>query len=88
MPPKNWLVQFLDICYKAGDAAPHFETFRLEVRPDETVLDAVERIWANQDRSLVFRHACHHAGCGACGMRINGHERLACITRIDSLTTV
>ena len=28
----------------------------------------------------MFRHACHHASCGSCGMRIQGRERLACIT--------
>ena len=39
-----------------------------------------------QDRSLVFRHACHHAACGTCGMRVNGREKLTCITLIESVT--
>ena len=43
---------------------------------------AVERIWAFHDRSLVYRHACHHSTCGACGMRVNGAEKLTCITPI------
>ena len=43
------------------------------------VLDALEAAW-RQDSSLMFRHSCHHASCGSCGMRIQGAERLSCIT--------
>lgn len=28
----------------------------------------------------MFRHSCHHASCGSCGIRIQGRERLSCIT--------
>jgi succinate dehydrogenase / fumarate reductase iron-sulfur subunit len=56
------------------------------VDPDEYVLDAVERIWAFHDRELVYRHACHHSTCGACGMRVNGVEKLTCITPIREVT--
>jgi len=34
---------------------------------------------------LLFQHACHHASCGSCGLRVNGRERLACITPIAEL---
>ncbi len=64
----------------------HFDNFKLEVNPDEYVLDAVERVWAFHDRSLVFRHACHHSTCGACAMLVNGVEKLTCITTIRSVT--
>jgi succinate dehydrogenase / fumarate reductase iron-sulfur subunit len=83
----SWQVNFRIFRYKQDGSPARFETFTLTVRPDEYVLDAIERIWAEQDRSLVFRHACHHAGCGACGIRINGREKLGCITRIDSVAT-
>lgn len=66
--------------------APYFQDFRLEVDPDEYVLDAVERVWAFLDRSLCFRHACHHSTCGACGMRVNNVEKLTCITAIRDVT--
>jgi succinate dehydrogenase / fumarate reductase iron-sulfur subunit len=49
-------------------------------RANETVLDAIERVWSEVDPSLVFRHACHHASCGTCAVRVNGRERLPCIT--------
>jgi succinate dehydrogenase / fumarate reductase iron-sulfur subunit len=70
---------------KEGEA-PHFDSFNMEVNPDEYVIDAVERAWAFHDRSLCFRHACHHSTCGACGMRVNGREKLTCITRIRDVT--
>jgi succinate dehydrogenase / fumarate reductase iron-sulfur subunit len=61
-------------------------TYNIQIHPDEYVLDAVEQIWAYQDRSLVYRHLCHHSTCGACGMRVNHREKLACITRIRDIT--
>ena len=48
------------------------------------VLDALEEI-GKSDPSLLFRHACHHASCGSCGLRLNGRECLACITPIAEL---
>jgi len=45
------------------------------------VLDALEEI-GKSDPSLLFRHACHHASCGSCGLRASGRERLACVTPI------
>lgn len=80
-----WTLTLL-IHRQKGDAASSFQKFTLEIDPNEYVLDAVERIWAFQDRSLVFRHACHHSVCGACGMRVNGVEKLTCITRIRDIT--
>jgi succinate dehydrogenase/fumarate reductase iron-sulfur protein len=66
---------------KQGET-PHFDEFKMEVDPDEYMLDAVERVWAFKDRTVCFRHACHHSTCGACGMRVNDVEKLTCITYI------
>lgn len=57
----------------------YWQEFRVSIPQDAYVLDALEAAW-NQDSSLMFRHSCHHASCGSCGMRIQGRERLACIT--------
>jgi len=81
-----WHVTFRVFRYKQGGVPPRFDTFVVECSPDEYVIDAIERIWAEQDRSLVFRHACHHGACGSCGMRIDRRERLPCSTAIRSLT--
>jgi succinate dehydrogenase / fumarate reductase iron-sulfur subunit len=82
---EKWNVTFI-ITRQKGDEKPHTQTFQLEVDPDEYVLDGIERVWAFHDRSLTFRHACHHSTCGACGMRVNGVEKLTCITPIRSVT--
>ncbi len=84
MSRERWNIKLL-VYRQKGNEAPHYQLFELEVDPDEYVLDAIERIWAFQDRSLVFRHACHHSTCGACGMLINGVEKLTCITPIKTV---
>ena len=68
-----------------GNGAPHYDSFKIKANPDEYVLDLVERVWAFEDRSLTFAHACHHSTCGACGMRINGVEKLTCITPVHTV---
>ncbi len=82
---KKWTVTFR-VRRQKGDDPGYFESFEMETRPDEYVLDVIERIWAFRDRSLTFRHACHHSTCGACGMRVNGVEKLTCITMIKDVT--
>jgi succinate dehydrogenase / fumarate reductase iron-sulfur subunit len=63
----------------------YWQEFHVSIPEDACVLDALEAAW-RQDASLMFRHACHHASCGSCGMRIQGRERLACITRAFGVT--
>jgi succinate dehydrogenase / fumarate reductase iron-sulfur subunit len=50
-----------------------------------SVLDALETIRLKQDSSLMYRHSCHHSSCGTCACKINGRERLTCITKIGEL---
>jgi succinate dehydrogenase / fumarate reductase iron-sulfur subunit len=66
---------------------PYIQEIKMEVNPDENVIDAVERAWAFHDRTLTYAHACHHSTCGACGMRVNGVEKLTCITPIRSVVS-
>jgi succinate dehydrogenase / fumarate reductase iron-sulfur subunit len=81
----KWTVTF-QVYRQKGKETPHYDEFKLEVDPDEYVLDGVERIWAFHDTTVCFRHACHHSTCGACGMRINGVEKLSCITQVREVT--
>ena len=85
MNDEKWTVTFW-VSRQKGQEPRAFQSFDLEVDPDEYVLDGVERIWAFHDRSLTYRHACHHSTCGACGMLVNGVEKLTCITTIRSVT--
>lgn len=80
-----WNIE-LQILRRRNGSPGYFQNFKIDVDPEEYVLDAVERVWAFQDRSLTYRHACHHSTCGACGMLVNGVEKLTCITPIRSVT--
>lgn len=71
---------------KQGEKA-HYQEIRMDVDPDENVIDLVERAWAFHDRTLVYAHACHHSTCGACGMRVNDREKLTCITPVRSVVS-
>ena len=78
---KLWKVTF-SIYRKKTDEPEYYQDFQVEIDPEEYVLDGVEKIWYQFDRTLMFRHACHHSTCGACGMRVNNREKLTCITKI------
>jgi succinate dehydrogenase / fumarate reductase iron-sulfur subunit len=82
---EKWKINLV-ISRQKGSEPRTFQTYPMDVNPDEYVLDAVERVWAFMDRSLCYRHACHHSTCGACGMLVNGVEKLTCITPIRSMT--
>lgn len=62
--------------------AQRYDTFNVTVPDAANVLDAIEQAWARHDRDLMFRHACHHASCGTCAVRINGREKLPCIAPV------
>jgi succinate dehydrogenase / fumarate reductase iron-sulfur subunit len=67
--------------YRAG-AAPRYERYTVTVPDEATVIDVIEGVWAQHDRTLMFRHACHHASCGTCAVRLNGYEVLPCIVPV------
>jgi succinate dehydrogenase iron-sulfur subunit len=71
-------------CAPAGQG-PRYDEFRVPVGPRTTVLDALLAIRRDQDPSLTVRHSCLHGSCGTCGVRVNGREVLACLTRLDGL---
>ncbi len=64
---------------------PRFQDFSLQIEPDMSVLDALEKISREQDNTLMYRHSCHHSSCGTCACKINGKERLTCISKIADL---
>lgn len=69
------------------DSQPRFDSFRLDVDPDDRVLDALEKARGESDASLAFRRSCAHAVCGSCAMRINGRNALACKVLIKDIKT-
>jgi succinate dehydrogenase / fumarate reductase iron-sulfur subunit len=72
--------------YKPGHIdPPRFQEFTLEVDPVTSVLDGLGKIRLEQDNTLMYRRSCHHSSCGTCACKINGIERLTCITKIQEL---
>jgi succinate dehydrogenase/fumarate reductase iron-sulfur protein len=82
----TWRVRYRIARTTGNGSTTRHDTFTVEIRPDETVLDGIELVWARQDRTLAFRHACHHASCGSCGLRVNGVEKLPCVTPVQDVT--
>ena len=69
------------------DKEPHFQAYRHEPKPKDTVLEALKDIRDQQDPSISFRYSCREAVCGSCGMVINGRISLACRTQVEDLAT-
>jgi fumarate reductase iron-sulfur subunit len=60
------------------DENPTFQAYTVPYRDDWVVLDALNHIKDNIDRTLSYRWSCHMAVCGSCGMMINGEPKLSC----------
>jgi len=60
------------------DEKPTFQAYTVPYRDDWVVLDALNHIKDNIDRTLSYRWSCHMAVCGSCGMMINGEPKLSC----------
>jgi succinate dehydrogenase/fumarate reductase iron-sulfur protein len=56
--------------------------YHLTAEDTTTVVDLLETIRRERNRSLAYRHSCHHGSCGTCGLMVNGHPRLACLTTV------
>ncbi|HET7874968.1 MAG TPA: succinate dehydrogenase/fumarate reductase iron-sulfur subunit [Methylomirabilota bacterium] len=61
------------------------QAYWVPAREGMTVLDALIDAQRRLDPSLAFRYACRVGMCGSCGMVINGRERWACRTLLQSL---
>jgi succinate dehydrogenase / fumarate reductase iron-sulfur subunit len=61
------------------------EEFRVTAGRYRSLLDGLEEIRGNTDRSLLYRHSCHHGSCGTCAVIVNGERKLACTTLLVEL---
>ncbi len=69
-----------------GDAqGGDYRDYKAEVQEGMVVLDVVHRIQADQANDLSVRWNCKAGKCGSCSAEINGHPRLMCMTRMDTL---
>lgn len=68
------------------DQKPWWGEYTLnDVDPRESVLDLLRRLKGEQDGTLTLRSSCAHGVCGSDAMRINGINRLACKTLVNTL---
>lgn len=70
-----------------SDEKPYFKEYRIEVNPDDRILDLLLYIKRFRDGTLGFRMSCAHGICGSDAMIINGKERLACKVLVKELVT-
>ena len=59
--------------------------YTTEVSEGMVVLDAIHLIQARQAPDLAVRWNCKAGKCGSCSAEINGHPKLMCMCRLDSL---
>lgn len=64
---------------------PYYDTFEIKAEPTDRVLDLLEYVRGDIDGTLAYRRSCAHGVCGSDGMRINGHNRLACKVLVHDL---
>ncbi len=64
---------------------PHYDTYEMEVEPNDRVLDVLEQVRADSDPGLGYRRSCAHGVCGSDAMRINGQNALACKVLVQDL---
>jgi succinate dehydrogenase / fumarate reductase iron-sulfur subunit len=60
------------------DQTPRYDTFAVEAKLTDRLLDCLNRVRWEQDASLAYRMSCAHGICGSDGMTINGTPALAC----------
>ncbi len=65
-----------------GGAVGEFRTYRIPMRANETVLDAVSEVQRSRDPTLAYRFACRVGMCGSCAMMVNDRPRWTCRTRV------
>src|SRR5436853_5469834 len=69
-----------------GDASGgQFVDYTNPVSEGMVVLDAVDRIQAEQANDLACRWNCKAGKCGSCSAEINGRPKLMCMTRLNTL---
>lgn len=67
------------------DVAPYPQSYAMEVRENQTILDVLLDLAADHDPSVAFRRACRSGICGICALTVNGKPKLACETLVSEV---
>jgi fumarate reductase iron-sulfur subunit len=68
-----------------GDADGRYETYRVPLHDNQTVLDVVTYVQRHLDATLSYRFACRVGVCGSCAMTVNGRPRWTCRTHVSKV---
>ena len=71
---------------ESESSEPYIQEYNLDVEDYSTVLDALIQVREEMDGSLALRCSCRAAICGSCAMRVNGHAKLVCKTKIRDVS--
>ncbi|KAG2711859.1 hypothetical protein I3843_04G090700 [Carya illinoinensis] len=64
---------------------PHLQSYFVNLSNcGPTVLDALQKIKAEDDPSLIYRRSCREGICGSYAMNIDGTNTVACLKPIDA----
>jgi succinate dehydrogenase/fumarate reductase iron-sulfur protein len=66
------------------DSLPSYKIYEVSVEEKTTVLQLLNSIYEDQDRTLAFRrYCCGYKFCNSCMMTIDGRPALACHTFVE-----
>ena len=65
----------------------NYRTYTTIIDQGMVVLDAIHRIQSRESNDLAVRWNCKAGKCGSCSMEINGHPKLACMTRMNEFSS-
>lgn len=70
------------------DQKPYMQDFEIDVKEHNCImlLDVLILIKNKIDETLTLRRSCREGVCGSDGMNVNGKNRLACTTRLTTLS--
>jgi succinate dehydrogenase / fumarate reductase iron-sulfur subunit len=63
--------------------APYWDEHTVDMRAQNSVLDAILQVRGETDGSIGIRCSCQQGICGSCGVRMNGKPGLACNTHLE-----
>jgi succinate dehydrogenase / fumarate reductase iron-sulfur subunit len=64
------------------EAEPCWQEYETPLVPGASVTGLLRTINEQQDGSLAYRVSCHRGICASCIMKINGKQRLGCVTEV------
>jgi fumarate reductase iron-sulfur subunit len=68
-----------------GGAQGRYQTYKVPLRANQTVLDVVTFVQRHLDPTLSYRFACRVGMCGSCAMTVNGRPRWTCRTHVSKV---